>query len=769
MRRWEALILLAVVGLAGCGKKPKPEEIKPLEITLARTPDGIVDRDYTVSITVSGGKSPYTWRVSAGELPAGLMLTTSTGALSGKPTAAGSSMFTIEVKDSASPQVTLTKDYTLLVAEPLLITTDTLADATVAVRYSVQLASSGGTGTVNWSAPGDAPPGLSLDPAGVLSGLPTVEGEHIFSVRATDSGDPAQLASKEFTLTVLEGAAGVVARASVDSMGVEANGPSTAPAANGDGHQVAFESLATNLVTNDTNAASDIFLFNLGTASTTRLSVTSSGGEANGASRSPAINAGATAVAFESDATNLIAADTNGVTDAFVRLIGPGATGRASVRADGRQAAGASAAPALSDDARFVAFASDDASLVSGDTNGLRDAFQRDRSASTTNRVSVGPGGAASGTSEAVSISTGGEVVAFESNATDVTSPGTSGALHVFIRAATTAGGPGTTRVVSVALNLPNTSADIFGPDTVGNRALALVPGEQVGRRVEVVSGAGAGQERAISFNTARTLVVTPPWEATPDATSVFRITSEGDALARAAAVSADGRFIAFESDATNLVGLPSQAGTSYDSNGVRDVFIHDRQTGITARVSVALQLANQTADLVGATLIGRTTLAMVVDEHVGRLVEIVAGAGAGQVRRVVRNDDLILTVDAAWLILPDSTSVFRVVSEAAGMSAAPAISEDGRFVAFESQASNLVAGDTNGVADIFVVDRETGGVTRVSVLPDGSEANGPSRLPALGRDGRFCAFVSDATNLVANDTNGVADIFVAFTNVPQP
>ena len=90
-----------------------------------------------------------------------------------------------------------------------------------------------------------------------------------------------------------------------------------------------------------------------------------------------------------------------------------------------------------------------------------------------------------------------------------------------------------------------------------------------------------------------------------------------------------------------------------------------------------------------------------------------------------------------------------------------PAISADGRFVAFSSDATNLVPGDTNGTADVFVRDRQTGTTRRVSVGPGGAQGNGDSVDPALSADGRFVAFESDATNLVPGDTNGVDDVFV--------
>src|SRR5207302_5782749 len=95
------------------------------------------------------------------------------------------------------------------------------------------------------------------------------------------------------------------------------------------------------------------------------------------------------------------------------------------------------------------------------------------------------------------------------------------------------------------------------------------------------------------------------------------------------------------------------------------------------------------------------------------------------------------------------------------------ALSADGRFVAFDSAATDLVAGDTNGVSDVFVHDRQTGTTERVSVASDGTQGNGKSGLlsfafpPPLSADRRFAAFVSAATNLVAGDTNGPTDASV--------
>ncbi len=90
-----------------------------------------------------------------------------------------------------------------------------------------------------------------------------------------------------------------------------------------------------------------------------------------------------------------------------------------------------------------------------------------------------------------------------------------------------------------------------------------------------------------------------------------------------------------------------------------------------------------------------------------------------------------------------------------------PALSADGRFVAFVSAATNLVPGDTNGIIDVFVRDRQTGTTERVSVRTGGGQGNDRSILPALSAAGRFVAFESEASNLVPGDTNGQWDVFV--------
>jgi Tol biopolymer transport system component len=99
--------------------------------------------------------------------------------------------------------------------------------------------------------------------------------------------------------------------------------------------------------------------------------------------------------------------------------------------------------------------------------------------------------------------------------------------------------------------------------------------------------------------------------------------------------------------------------------------------------------------------------------------------------------------------------------TQANGGSYAPSLSADGQYVAFRSNANNLVSGDTNVVDDVFLHDTQTGQTTRVSIASDGTQGNRHSFTPSLSADGRYVAFVSDASNLVSGDTNGYRDIFV--------
>lgn len=215
--------------------------------------------------------------------------------------------------------------------------------------------------------------------------------------------------------------------------GAPGGGASGEPASSGDGLQVAFTSAAADLVDGDGNGASDVFVRDLGSDSTERVSVTSGGGEATGASSAPAITPDGERVAFASLAANLAGGDANGASDVFLRDRAAGSTERISVPAPGGSAAGASGAPDLSDDGRYVVFEST-APLVPEDTNGLADVYLRDRLEQSTERMSVASGGEqADGASFAPSLSGDGSYVVFASLAANLV-PGAPEGLNVYRR-----------------------------------------------------------------------------------------------------------------------------------------------------------------------------------------------------------------------------------------------------------------------------------------------------------------------------------------------
>jgi hypothetical protein len=230
---------------------------------------------------------------------------------------------------------------------------------------------------------------------------------------------------------------GKTTRVSVDSAGVQANDASYYAAVSADGQCVAFTSYATNLVAGDSNGNTDIFVRDRSAGTTTRVSVDSSGAQANSSSSDPGISADGNVVSFTSNATNLVAGDTNLVSDVFVHDRASGATERVSIDSAGTEADGVSVSCLLgpSADGRFVAFYSSADNLVSGDTNATWDVFVRDRKTATTTRVSVDSSGSeGDGGSVKPGISADGELVAFSSTATNLVASDTNGQEDVFVR-----------------------------------------------------------------------------------------------------------------------------------------------------------------------------------------------------------------------------------------------------------------------------------------------------------------------------------------------
>lgn len=230
---------------------------------------------------------------------------------------------------------------------------------------------------------------------------------------------------------------GVTTRVSFNSSGVQADRGSHWPSISADGRYVAFMSEATNLVSGDTNAQWDIFVYDRQTAATTRVSVDNAGVQGNGYSDSPSISADGRYVAFASDASNLVSGDTNGTTDVFIHDRQLKVTARLSLSTSSGQGNGSSLSPLISADARYVAFSSYASNLVAGDTNGSSDTFVRDRQAGTTVRASVDSSGAQGNAGAHAyyhSISGDGRYVVFQSQSSNLVTGDTNQASDTFAR-----------------------------------------------------------------------------------------------------------------------------------------------------------------------------------------------------------------------------------------------------------------------------------------------------------------------------------------------
>jgi Tol biopolymer transport system component len=482
-----------------------------------------------------------------------------------------------------------------------------------------------------------------------------------------------------------------------------------------DGNAVVFASRAPNLISSDNNNASDIFLWRrdatAGTTTVTRISEASGGGDANGDSETPTISPNGQWVAFESKATNLVTGDSNSSADVFVwsqetALI------LASQSNSGAQGNLQSFAPSVADNGT-VAFTSFANNLTSA-TSPFQNVFVRKtpNASPSTDIVSVGPADApGGGPSKEPSIDAAGTKVAFTSAANNI-GDGTedaNGEDDVFVRDLTARStkrltadlkafqpamrADGNQVAYAAELGDSDIRKDIFVVSASGGNP-QLVSGcsgcsDITDRPAVVPSIANDGKVAFQSAARYDASVRSDQVWVTSGPVAASRAGSGGvdgdlaDNIAELASISGNGNFVVFTSAATNLV--PG------DFNGSEDVFMKDMGTKAVTRIS-------QRAD----------------------------------------------------------------GTEASGFASAPnhapAISADGSVVAFSSDSSNLVDGDSNGVNDIFV--RAGGTTTRISVGAGGAQANGGSINPGMSADGRWVVFESVASNLAA-DNNGMPDVFL--------
>jgi len=495
---------------------------------------------------------------------------------------------------------------------------------------------------------------------------------------------------------------------------------------------VAFESFASNLVDGDTNSSRDVFVHDRQTGTTQRVSIASDGAQATGFSLNPSLSDDGRFVAFESPASNLVDGDTNSSRDTFVHDRQTGTTQRVSIASDGAQATGFSDRPFLSADGRFVAFRSSAPNLVDGDTNTTDDIFVHDRQTGTTQRVSVASS-QATGSSENPSLSADGRFVAFGSSAPNLVDGDTNSSTDIFVHDRQT----GTTQRVSIASDGAQATGFSYDPSLSAD-----------GRFVAFVSFAPNLVDG--DTNSSGDIFVHDRQTGTTQRVSVASDGAQATDSSYDPALSADGRFVAFSSEADNLV--------SGDTNDRSDIFVHDRLLGITQRVSVASDGSEGNG---GPSYIGAPGAEEPSISADGRFVAFASYADNLVSGDTNGREDVFVHDRQTGTTQRVSVASDGAQASHTGFSTNPSLSADGRFVAFESFAPNLVDGDTNSSRDTFVHDRQTGTTQRVSVASDGAQATDSSYDPALSADGRFVAFSSEADNLVSRDTNDRSDIFV--------
>lgn len=443
-------------------------------------------------------------------------------------------------------------------------------------------------------------------------------------------------------------------------------------------------------IQNGTTAAADSLGFTVSDGSTlqstTRVSVSSVGGQGTGNSYVPSVSADGRYVAFASDANDLVPDDTNIFSDIFVKDRQTGAIELISRAADGTIANFNSYNPVISANGRYVAFVSNASNLVPG-VSGLGNIFVKDRQTGQISVANVSSSGVLANQLESgfdvPAISSDGRYIAFKSGASNLVTNDTNGWADIFVHDMQTGQ---TTRVSVTSTGLQ------------------------------------------VSF-----------------AASQFQNP----------AISGDGRYVAFVGTANDLA--PN------DTNIFDDVFVHDMQTGVTTLVSLGT----------GGVAPGNTIFSNVAMSADGHRVAFVSSSSV----LVPGNPNVINQVFVRDLQTGQTTLVSASSNGTPGNGSSgtnrPQLSSDGHYVLFDSVATNLVSGDTNGAPDLFLHDLQTGTTSRVSVDSNSSEVAAgyavgaiPNQNASLSADGRVAVFASNSSGLVNNDTNNKTDIFARDSGV---
>ena len=704
--------------------------------------------------------------------------------------------------DSGAPSVDRTGSIVAFTSEATnLVAGDANGHSDVFVRRigvdpaTTTLASAAADG----SGPGD---GASDEPSLSRDGSVVAFASEAANLVAGDANDHKDV----FRRALADGSATELVSLRNGSSTVAGNGDSFSPSVSVDGAQIAFASRATNLPgSSDDNDASDIFLRTPQSKSTALVSQSCGNDAADDASFDPHISSntgsGGAGVSFVTDASNLLqgcsgapAPDNNNLPDVYLRPLGPPPIVNERISRDpaGAQFMRPSLESAVSGDGRLVAFAVGGVEASAGGPGAGAEVYGRDRSTTpgVTARLSAPAGGPALGpaVTEAPAISGDGNIVAYASAASDLVTDDSNSLTDVFV---SDRARKETTRV----------SGGLSGAQANGSSAVDSAPALSADGQVVAFSSAATNLVADDNNGVGDVFVFD---RARQETTRVNVGTSGVEATGRDSfdpAVSTDGRFVAFASDAANLV--------ADDTNNATDVFVHDRQAGTTTRVSVGAGGAQATGGESYAPAISGDGS---VVAFISRATNIAPGATDGITDttgdtpeppgvfvRDLKADTttrvgasggpegssaaprVALSANGRFVAYANETDVFVFDRQGGGAeqrraerisvgpggapgdraSAAPALSADGRFVAFQSDATNLVPVDSNQRTDVFVRDRRLGTTSRLSLGPLSVQGDQPSSRPQISADGRFVAFQSIATNLVPADTNSAPDIFV--------
>ena len=728
-------LLFLIPSLSGCNFV-KSVFLGP-SITTKKVPNAVVGKPYDTKIEVSGAIFADIW-ISAGALPPGLKF--DGGRITGVPITGGSYGFQVSATDN-SGDYPLSDDrrFTILVLD---ITAPPLALATANRNYGpVTLTTVGQVGTVNWTiTSGALPEGILLKETGEFQGAATDGGNYPFTVMAVDQDTPPRSKSQDLVLDVDNPVPGILALTPanagvgtasftlqvqgfdfvkssrvlwdtsdrpttfIDTTKLNAAIPATDLANPGNPAVTVSSPLPGGGITNALS-----FAITSGAAATLiRVSVDTAGVQSNGPSGRPAISANGRFVAFESQASNLVVSDLNGQSDIFVRDTCRGAdpdcfpsTKRVSLGDLDSEATGPSYRPSISADGRFVVFTSLAGNLVAGDTNSSSNVFIRDTCLGAptdcrprTTLVSVGNTNSASrGNSDNGKLSSSGRYVAFSSGADNLVPGDMNDVAGVFLR---------------------DTCLGSLEPCAPATIRVSL---DELERPFAIVSSDPS--------------------------------------------ISSDGRFVAFAARSLDSPFQNAPAGASH-------VYVRDTcaSAGPDCHPSTTVMPAE---DENGAALSGGFEPSISPD---GRIVTFISSKLAPSTASRIELAEVFIRDTCRGTEISCHSHTSRLSAPARGEapdegSVNPATTVSGRYVAFVSRASNLVADDKNGRADVFLRDTCAGlkrclpATWRVSRGHLGLEADGDSTEPALTPDGKVLVFASNAGTLIPDDTNGVADIYL--------